>query len=328
MRIAVLGGAGFIGSKITKAYVQAGHDVCVIDNLAGAAEPPIDTRVRFYKVDLREEKIHSILQKERPDVVSHHAVQPQEAVRGEHILADADVHIRGLLNVLEGCIRASVKKIIFASGGVDLYAGASTPLQIVNEETPLHPAQAQDVSKAAGEWYIRLYTQQHRLQHTILRYADVYGETDPHHLHHPLGYFAGELLAQRQPLIYGNGEDARDHIFVDDIVQANLLALTRGENMTLHISSGQGYTMRQLYQTVARALGNDIQPLYLLEARSTRSTIILDHTRAKHDLGWQPQWGFAQGVCRAVAQLRARYEQEQQENTNAEERTQAALTHV
>ncbi len=327
MRIAVLGGAGFIGAHLTKAYLQAGHDVCVIDNLAGAAAEAVDARARFYAVDLRDEKVHTILQKERPDVVSHHATQPQEGVRGEYVLADADVHIRGLLNVLEGCVNASVKKIIFASGGVDLYTGASIPLQIVNEETPLHPLHAQDVSKAAGEWYVRLYTQQHRLQHTILRYADVYGESDPHHLHHPVSHFVSELLAQHQPLIYGSGENARDHIFIDDVVQANMLALTRGENKTLHISSGQGYTTRQLYQTVARALGSTIEPMYLLEPRDTRSTIILDHTRAKHDLDWQPQWTFAQGVCRAVAQLRTRYEQ-QENAAQADEQQEATLMHA
>ncbi len=142
---------------MTKAYLDAGHHVVVIDNLAHGFRQDIDPRARFYQVDIRDDKLRTILQMERPDIVSHHAAQ-QTGLSGEQALRDADVHIRGLLNVLDSCVNASVYKLIFASGGDSMYGHVASEALPISEDMPLSPYTSHDISKATGEWYIRYYT--------------------------------------------------------------------------------------------------------------------------------------------------------------------------
>ncbi len=303
MKIAITGGAGFIGTALTRAYLDAGHDVLVIDSLAyGATQPALDPRARFYQVDIRDEQFCTILQHERPDLVSHH-VRQRQTIPIEQALTDADVHVRGLLHVLESCVHASVKRIIFASGGNDLYGNVEPNRLPVGEDEALCPQSAHDISNVAGEWYVRYYTHKFGLKHTILRYADVYGTDARIHTatdHHPLPYFLHMLRAGKRPVIRGTGDELRDHISLEDVVQANLQALKRGENSTLHISSGQGYSLNQLYTLVAEALESEIEPLYLSGPLHSTAAVILDNTRARHVLHWTPEVSLQKGIARAI----------------------------
>ncbi|GHO84556.1 NAD-dependent epimerase/dehydratase family protein [Dictyobacter formicarum] len=306
MKIAITGGAGFVGSHLAKAYLDAGHDVFVIDSLATGSRHAIDPRARFYQEDVRDRKLQHLLQCERPDIVSHHATQQHEPGTADHTLTDADVHVRGLINVLDSCVSASVKRIVFASGGNSMYGPVDASQLPINEESALYPRSVQDISKVAGEWYVRYYTQQYGLTHTIFRYADIYGESDSIYAHHPLSYFIRMLMEQKRAIIYGTGNELQDHIFIDDIIQANLLMLKnpmRAENTTMHISSGHGYSLNQLYHMAAMVEESDIEPIYLGSPYLKSPSIILDNTRARHILGWQPHTSLSEGVRLAVAHM-------------------------
>ena len=320
MKIALTGGAGFIGSHVAKAYLDAGHDVLIIDTLAGGdrnGRAVIDARARFYQLDIRDEKLQALLQKERPDVVSHHVAQRGRVSSPfmQQSKLDADVHVRGLLNVLESCVAASVQQIVFASGGNSLYgcAGAAAMVSgkeeggsaVVTENTPLCPQSPQDISNVAGEWYVRYYAQHYGMRHTILRYADVYGETRSDFVQHPLDYFASTLLAGRSPIIRGAVDEIHDHIFVDDVARANLCVLKRGHNQTLHISSGEGYTVQDLYQAVATMLDSDREPVYLSNALVKPFSIVMDNTRARTVLGWEPEVSLKEGILLTVERMSA-----------------------
>jgi UDP-glucose 4-epimerase len=305
MKIAIAGGAGFIGSHLVQAYLDAGHDVIVIDNLIYGSRAAVDPRARFYRIDIRDVKLHTILQLERPDMLSHHVSYRESALPAEESLADADVQVRGLLNVLEGCVSASVGKIIYASGGNGLYGCVANREQPVSEDNALSPQQPRDIHKVTGEWYVKYYTQRYHLPHTILRYSDIYGEPNAELAQHPLSYFVHMLLEGRRPTIRGTAEDVRDHLFIDDVVRANLGVLERGINQTLHISSGHGHTLKQFYQAIAHVLGTSIEPLYISNSLSEQSSIILDNSLAYHVLGWRPEVDFAEGIWRAVNLIRA-----------------------
>ncbi len=306
MKIAITGGAGFIGSHIARAYLDAGHDVIVIDNLFHGSRAAVDARARFYQLDIRDEKLRTVLQQERPDIVSHHAVQfyTMNTPINEHSLADADVHVRGLINVLEACLAAQVHKFIFASGGNSLYGRIDIEQLPLTEAAPLCPQRPQDISKVAGEWYVRYYSQTYNMQHTILRYADVYGETNMGYAHHPLSHFVQMISDGRHPVLRGACHVLRDHVFIDDVVRANLCALTRGANETVHISAGHGCTLHQLYRVAAILLESKVEPAYLPSGTLVEPTsIVLDNTRAQQVLGWSPEINMVQGVQRAVAML-------------------------
>jgi UDP-glucose 4-epimerase len=311
MKIAITGGAGFVGSHLVKAYLDAGQDVFVIDSLVHGSRQNVDRRARFYQLDIRDSKLQEVLQLERPDIVSHHVGQHALAFPAESLLADADVQLRGLLNVLEGCVSASVTKLIYASNGCTFYrplqvSASSQKLHIATEEVPLFPQSHNDISKLAGEWYVRYYTRRFALQHTILRYAYIYGEPDSEAGQHPLTYFASMLSRGQRPVMREPALDERDHIYIDDVVRANINALERARNCTLHISTGEGYTREQFFRAAAAHFSSDLLPVYFASAQVEPTSLVLDNTLARQQLGWQPEIGFAEGVRRAIEILHAR----------------------
>ncbi len=310
MKIAITGGAGFVGAHLTTAYLDAGHDVFVIDSLVNDSCQSIntlDSRARFYHLDIRDERLQKILQMERPDVVSHHAGQ-QAALYSEQALRDADMQIRGLLNVLDACVSASVSKLIFASNGTSMYRPlplseyAQQDYPALKEDAPLCPQRPSDISKVAGEWYVRYYTRAYALEHTILRYADIVGSTGQasNIEQHPCLYFATMLAESQRPIIRGSGQQVRDHVFIDDVAQANLCVLEKGKNSTLHVSSGQGYALDTIFCAVAQQLASPLLPVYLSSEHTEPTAVVLDNTLARQQLGWQPQVNFSEGIRRTV----------------------------
>jgi UDP-glucose 4-epimerase len=201
-----------------------------------------------------------------------------------------------------------VHKLIFASGGDSMYGHVTIEALPVSEDMPLSPYNSHDISKATGEWYVRYYTRQYRLKHTILRYANVYGNRNSAPTHHPLSYFLSLLSEQRRPVIRGTGKEIRDHIFIDDVIQANICALRLGESCTLHISTGQGSTVNRLYSLAAQALGSKLEPIYLAVSSVVSPPIVLDNTQAQNTLGWRPRVSLEEGVEQMVVQLGVRQE--------------------
>lgn len=309
MKIAIMGGAGFVGSHLAGAYLDAGHDVLVIDNLAHGAREDVDERARFYQVDIRDARVQKILQQERPDVVSYHVALHAGAFPRASLLADADVQLRGLVNVLEGCVGASVARFIYASNGSTLYqpapvaASTQPELHIVREDTPVRPRHSDDICKLTGEWYVRYFSREHALEHTILRYAHIYGETRREQAQHPITYFIDMLARGQRPIIRESARDVRDHIYIDDVARANLRALERGRNCTLHISSGKGYTLDQLFKAVAAQFSSDLLPVSIASARIEPTALVLDNTLARQQLDWQPCVDLTEGIQRAVEAL-------------------------
>ncbi|RLG28585.1 UDP-glucose 4-epimerase, partial [Methanosarcinales archaeon] len=227
MKILVTGGAGFIGSNVVDGYIREGHDVVVVDNLFTGKRENVNPKARFYKADIRSEEIREIIKEERPDVINHHAAQISvpESVRDP--LFDADVNIKGILNLLESAVRYGVKKFIFISSGGAIYGEAEEfPTSESYEPRPLSPYA---ISKYCSEYYLSYYSHQYGLKFTTLRYANIYGPRQiPHGEAGVVAIFMNNILSGKKSVLYHFPEDKegmiRDYCFVEDVVEANIKA--------------------------------------------------------------------------------------------------------
>ena len=173
MKILVTGGAGFIGSHVVDGFVEAGHDVVVVDNLRTGKASNVHPKARFHKASSRSPEMDSLIREERPDVVDHHAAQISVPESVVNPMEDADINLLGLLNLLECLVRHKVKKVIFISSGGAIYGDAGEyPTSESYAPRPLSPYA---VSKVASEYYLAFYKYQYGLDYTTLRYANIFG---------------------------------------------------------------------------------------------------------------------------------------------------------
>jgi UDP-glucose 4-epimerase len=305
MRILVTGGAGFIASHVVDAYLAAGHDVAVVDNLSTGFRANLHPRARFYPVDICDgDALARVLAEEQPELVNHHAAQMDIRRSTRDPAFDARCNILGSLNLLEACVRQGTRKVIYISTGGAVY-GEPRSLP-VNEEHPIQPISHYGVSKHTVEHYLHLYAVQHALRFTVLRYPNVFGpRQNPHGEAGVIAIFAGQLLAGAQPQIFGDGSKTRDYVFVADVVRGNLLALERGDDRIYNLGSGVETSDRQVFDAVRSALNLTMEPIYAAARPGEIQRIALDASRARAELGWEPFVPFTEGVRLAVEHCRA-----------------------
>jgi UDP-glucose 4-epimerase len=305
MRILVTGGAGFIASHVVDAYLAAGHDVAVVDNLSTGFRANVHPAARFHEVDICDaDALDGVLAGERPDLVNHHAAQMDIRRSTRDPAFDARCNILGSLNLMESCARHTVGKVIYVSTGGAVYGEPRT--LPVPEEHPIQPISHYGVSKHTVEHYLHLYALQHGLRWTVLRYPNVFGpRQNPHGEAGVIAIFTGQLLAGQTPQIFGNGSKTRDYVFIEDIVRGNLAALDRGDDRIYNLGSGIETSDLQVYEAVRAAVGSGPEPGYTAARPGEIQRIALDATRARAELGWAPQIPFVEGVHRVVAYCRA-----------------------
>lgn len=307
MKILVTGGAGFIGSNVADGYIEAGHDVVVVDDLSSGFEENLNPKARFYRMDIRSKDLFHILQEERPRVINHHAAQISVPESVEDPLKDADINLLGLLNLLEGARRADVEKVIFISSGGAIYGEAEEyPTSEAFEPKPLSPYA---VSKYASEHYLRYYSHQYGIDYTVLRYANIYGPRQvPHGEAGVVAIFMDNLLAGRPSTVNHYPEDPegmiRDYCFVGDVVKANLAALERGSRDYINIGTGVETKTLWLYRAIAHAVSRSLggiqqtlgEPARRLARPGDLKRSCLVVEKARRVLGWAPATGLDEGI--------------------------------
>jgi UDP-glucose 4-epimerase len=303
MKILVTGGAGFIGSHIVDRYLALGHEVLVVDNLTTGRRENVNPRARFFKLDVSDPDCAHLIRLEQPEVINHHAAQASVRLSTENPTHDAQVNLLGLLNLLQAAVQAGVRKVIFASSGGTVY-GTADHLPIT-EEQPFAPQSPYGISKAAGEFYLRYYAEAHGLRYTALRYANIIGPRDTVSSEHVITVFIHRLLAGRPPTIHWDGEQAKDYLYVDDAVEANVLALDRGDNHAYNIGSGQPVSVNEIYRLLTRVTGIHIPAEHGPKRPGDVRLFYFDCTRAARELGWRPTVPFEEAVARTVAWYRA-----------------------
>jgi len=304
MRILITGGAGFIGSNITDAYLAAGYDVAVVDDLSSGSADNVDPRARWYRVDIRDAALDAVFAEERPEVVCHHAAQVSVRRSVESPQTDADVNVLGSLNVFEAARRHGTRRIVFASTGGAIYGEQTGPP--ADETHPCRPRSPYAVAKLAIEHYLDYFRVTFGLEAVVLRYANVYGpRQDPHGEAGVVAIFMQRILAGLAPTIFGDGEQVRDFVYVEDVVAANLAALrvaVAAEDMAIfNIGTGRATSVNALWrviQPLARPrVGAYHEPVRSGDVRRS----VLDPSRAAGQLGWRPAVGIEEGLARTWA---------------------------
>ncbi len=307
MKILVTGGAGFIGSNVVDEYINLGHDVVVVDNLFTGKVENIHPKARFYLMDVRCDELKKVFDIERPDIVNHHAAQMSVPASVEDPAFDADVNIKGLINLLECSVNYKVKKVIFISSGGAVYGEADAiPTPETYSAVPLSPYA---ITKLTSEVYLHYYRHHYGVQYTVLRYANIYGPRQvPHAEAGVVAIFMKMLLTEKLPTIYHYPDEpdgmTRDYCFVRDVVRANVLSLDRGDNEIMNIGTGKEITTGELYRTIldsARAKGHAHDNRYdSPDKGSPRGGDLrrscLDTSKVKNILGWQPEYDIKRGI--------------------------------
>ena len=305
MKCLVTGGAGFIGSHIVDTLLEAGHEVVVVDDLSTGKRSNLNTRARFYELDIRSPELPSVFASEKPDIVSHQAAQMDVRRAVREPAFDASVNVIGALNVLESARHSGVKKILFASTGGAVYG---EPEQVpVNETHPIAPMSPYGLTKFTFEQYLGLYRRLYGMAYVALRYPNVYGpRQDPHGEAGVVAIFTRQMLAGEQPTIFGDGSKSRDYVHVADVAAASRLLVAAGdEGSVFNLGFGLEVSDRMIFDAVRDALGLDIEPRFGEVRPGEVSRIALDATRIRAARGWQPTLDYKQGIARTVEWYKA-----------------------
>ena len=299
-KVLVTGGAGFIGSHLVDRLVAAGHDVVVVDNLSSGRQEFLNPQAQLYRLDTQDPALDEVFLKERPEVVNHHAAQISVQASVKDPRNDARTNILGLLHLLELSRQHQVRKFLYASTGGALY-GEPEYLPC-DEEHPVQPLSPYGISKYAGEHYVRFFGIAYRLDYTIMRYANVYGpRQDPYGEAGVVAIFTERMLRKAEAVIYGTGEQERDFVYVDDIVEANLRSMERPERGVYNIGNGVGTSVNQIFHLLKEATGYQRGPVYAPARTGEVHKIFLSWERAKAELGWRPTVALKEGLEKTVA---------------------------
>jgi len=312
MRAVVTGGAGFIGSTLVDRLLAEGHAVDVVDDLStGSLANLADARASpgheftFHRLDIAEPEMVELVAHRRPEVIFHLAAQADVRVSVERPAFDARVNIVGTINVLEGARAGGARKVVFAASGGTLY-GEPEKLP-VPESHPQRPLSPYGVAKKAACDYLAAYRELHGLEFTALALANVYGpRQDPHGEAGVVAIFAGRLLAGEACTIFGDGNQTRDFVYVDDVVDAFARAAQKGSGLLMNIGTGAETSVNRLYAVMAAAAGSDLPAVYAPPRAGELARSPLDPSRAGIHLGWTPWTTIEAGAGEVLRWFAAR----------------------
>ena len=311
MKILVTGGAGFIGSNVVDGFIQAGHEVLVVDNLLTGKRSNVNPEARFHEMDIRSPDMNELIERDRPDILCHHAAQISVPNSVSNPIEDAEINIIGLLNLLESAVKHKVKKVIFISSGGAIYGEAS---EFPTSESCLpKPFSPYAVSKYSSEHYLAYYKHEYGLHYTVLRYANIYGPRQiPRAEAGVVAIFMDNLIQGKSSVLNHFPDDdegmVRDYCYVGDVVKANLDAIEKGSGDCFNIGTGVGTKTLILYNIIYKAfkeLRPEVSEELSLPIRKTarpgdlsRSCLVVD--KARRVLGWKPETTLEEGIRRTL----------------------------
>jgi UDP-glucose 4-epimerase len=298
VKILVTGGAGFIGSHVVDAFLAAGHDVAVLDNLTTGDARNVNPRARLHSMDLRSARLAEVFEAERPDVVAHLAAQASVGRSVTDPIFDASVNVVGGLSLLECCRRYGVRRIIYSSSGGAGYG--DTDVIPTPETHPTLPISPYGITKVAMEHYVNAWSGIYGIGGVSLRYANIYGpRQNPQGEAGVVAIFCHRLLTGQTPMINGDGEQTRDYTYVEDVAAANVRALERPDvTGPVNISTGVETTVNDLYRALIAAAGSKVAAEHAPARPGEQRRSCLSPALAGRALGWKPTVSLAEGLRR------------------------------
>ncbi|MGZ8753742.1 MAG: GDP-mannose 4,6-dehydratase [Acidimicrobiia bacterium] len=307
-RALVTGGAGFIGSHLSGRLIDEGWDVLVVDSLVSGhldnlAEARSRGRIKFHQLDIRDEEFARAVEQFVPDVVFHLAAQVSVTRSVADPLFDASVNILGTINVLEAAGRAGVERVVFASSGGAIY-GEHVKLP-AKESYAKHPGAPYGISKMVVEDYFRFYQANHGIDVVALGLSNVYGpRQDPFAEAGVVAIFTRLMLDRKRPVIYGDGMQTRDYLYVDDAVDAFVRAAGTGGGPYFNVGTGRETTVIRIFRAIAEEVGFTELPVFSESRQGEIARSVLDPASAFKALGWQPWTSLEEGVAMTVEWMR------------------------
>jgi UDP-glucose 4-epimerase len=305
-RVLVTGGAGFIGSHIAEAYLREGWEVVVLDDLSRGHEKNVPQGARLVRADIRSPEARRTVANGRFDVVNHHAAQIDVRVSVDRPAFDSEINVVGFVNLLEGAGEGGVKRVVFASSGGVVYGD---PEVIPTPETaPKAPISPYGVSKLAGEYYLRALTALRGFEGVAMRYANVFGpRQDPKSEAGVVSIFVSRLLAKQPLIVFGDGRQTRDYVFVKDVARANVLASTLPapsnrdfDDSAFNIATSVQRSVLDLAASVGKVMGQQPKLEFAPPRPGELFRSALDVGKAKRVLGWKPEYVFEDGLLELV----------------------------
>ncbi len=308
MKVLVTGGAGFIGSHLVDRLIADGHEAIVVDDLSSGCAAHVHPQAAFYGTDIRDSQaLSDILTHERPQVVFHHGAQVSVRHSVANPAHDASVNVIGLLNLLEACQHHRVERLVFASSGGAIYGEQETfP---ANETHTLQPVSPYGVAKLACEHYLRCFHSIHGLSYATLRYANVYGPRQSSRGESGvIALFADRLLRGEPVCINGDGYQTRDFVYVDDVVEANILAMQSNAHGAFNVGTGVETSINDIFVHLKGFTRSAAHPEYTPAKAGEQRRSVLDINRITRQLDWRPRTALADGLARTTVYFGSRRE--------------------
>jgi UDP-glucose 4-epimerase len=307
----VTGGAGFIGSHLADRLLAEGFRVISVDDLStGRIANLAEARghgkeFTFFNMDVRAEGIQQLFERHRPEIVFHLAAQSGVRPSLTDPVSDASINVMGTLNVLECAARAGTGKIVYAASGGTIYGD---PKRIPAKEASAQgsfPTSPYGISKKVVMDYLGFYQRYRGLDYTALALGNVFGpRQDPLGEAGVVAIFTQQMLAGEAPTIYGDGNQTRDYVFIDDVVHAFVQSIERGSGKLVNIGTGLETSVNHLYKQLAEIAGFEGEPQQGPLPQGELRRIALDISKAPGAIAWKPWTHLEDGLAETVAYLK------------------------
>jgi len=303
MSVLVTGGAGFIGSNLVRALVEEGYSVRVLDNFfSGFPEnlEEVKSKVEIIKGDIRDsDSVRKAVQ--GMEYVFHEAAQVFVGLSIQKPEETNEINVSGTLNLLIASRDAGVKKVLFASSS-SVYGNVPEKELPIQESRKPNPESPYALTKLIGEWYFEIFRKVYGMRYLGFRYFNVYGPRQNPESEYAavVPKFIKRVLQGRPPVIYGDGYQSRDFVFIDDVVRANILGMEKNTTGVFNLGSGRDVTINELAEKICKLAGKELKPVYAKPRPGDVKYSLGDISLIKEKLGFRPEINLDEGLRKTI----------------------------